>query len=134
MPMAAMFDRQAAGQGLYQYSSEFALNVPDRVNVYLSSQYEQVQERVINFASRAIYFFGFTDLEMTVDTLQTFYNARFFSLFLGLVLTIVLTAIFILSTLLLYSLLLISVESRNFEIAVHARTHTHTHTHTKHTH
>jgi ABC-type antimicrobial peptide transport system permease subunit len=43
---------------------------------------------------------------------------RFFALFLGLILNIIILFIFFLSVLLIYSLLMVSVESRTFELGI----------------
>jgi ABC-type antimicrobial peptide transport system permease subunit len=49
-----------------------------------------------------------------------FFNTgyRFFSLFLGLILNIIVLFIFFLSILLIYSLLMVSVEARTFELGI----------------
>ena len=62
---------------------------------------------------------GFSELSMSLDILTYLESIQFFSLFLGLILSIILTILFILSVMLLYSLLMISVETRTFELGVH---------------
>lgn len=42
---------------------------------------------------------------------------------LGLILNVILTILFILSTMLIYSLLMISIETRTFELGVHRMVH-----------
>lgn len=48
--------------------------------------------------------------------LDEFYALQFFELFLNLILSVVLTVLCLLSMLLIYSLLLISIETRTFEL------------------
>lgn len=103
-----------------EYSSSIPVNLPPRrTDVYIDSNYDVVQRRLINFASRALYFIGFPDVNVTLDILSTLYELRFFTIYLGLILSIILTILFILSAMLIYSLLMISIETRTFELGIH---------------
>lgn len=105
---------------LVEFATSVPMNLPpNRVDVYIETNYDVVQQRVINFASRAMYFVGFPDLDSEMDILNTLFTVRFFTLYLGLILSVILTILFILSAILIYSLLMISIETRTFELGVY---------------
>lgn len=110
----------AAGPAVTDYASRVAVNMPpSRVDPYVSTDYDTVQRRVVRFASRALYAIGFPDVDAALDILASMYQIRFFTLYLGLILSVILTILFVLSTMLIYSLLTISIETRTFELGVH---------------
>ena len=111
---------QMSGSSLYEHATDVLCNLqPSRIEPYMSSNYDDIQDAVVNWASRLMYYGSFPQLAIDLPVLNTLYNFRFFSLFLGLILSIILTILFILSTMLIYSLLMISIETRTFELGVH---------------
>lgn len=105
---------------LSNFATDVIMNLPgNRAEAYLSTNYDDVQGTVIAFASRALYYAGYPDVESEMPILELLRTVRFFALFLGLILSIILTVMFLLSTMLLYSLLMISVETRTFEMGVY---------------
>jgi hypothetical protein len=60
-----------------------------------------------------------TDVTVDVPILKGMQSIQFFSLYLGLIMSIILTILFLLSCMLIYSLLMISIETRTFELGVH---------------
>lgn len=103
-----------------QFVNSVSLNLPpSRVDVYVDTDYDAIQGRVISFVSRAMYYIGFPEIDVDMDILSSLFEIRFFTLFLGLILSIILTILCILSTMLIYSLLMISIETRTFELGVH---------------
>lgn len=78
----------------------------------------QVQIDVIRFASSAVYLIGFPDMTFSTPILNGLRSSQFLTLFLGLVLNVLLFILSILSALLIYSLLMINVQTRSFELAV----------------
>ncbi len=92
---------------------------PPRVDVYIQESYEELQRDVVTWATTGLYKVGFPEVDVRFDVLDFLDDIRFLSLFFGLMLSIILTILFLLSCVLLYSLLMISVETRTFEIGVH---------------
>lgn len=110
----------ASRANLYHFVKIVNMNFPpDRVTNYISTNYDVIQGQVIKFTSRALYYIGFPEVEVTLGILSTLSDLRFFTLYLGLILSIILTILFILSTMLIYSLLIISIETRTFELGIH---------------
>ena len=89
-----------------------------RVNYYQSSNYYEIQRRVTDYANEVIESLGFFPVGMKMEVLermQTYSNAI---LMLGLIFDIIILLFIILSVLLIYSLLMINVESKTFEFGV----------------
>lgn len=106
-----------------ELASEVIVNLPpERVSPYLQSDHDDIQRDVIGYATRALYFAGFGDSTVSVPISTELRPLRFFALFLGLILSVILTILVILSLMLIYSLLMISVETRTFELGVHRMT------------
>lgn len=61
---------------------------------------------------------GFTDINVEVPVLRRLGSLNFFSLFLGLIMSIIVVVLAFLSITLVYSLLMINVETRTFEMGV----------------
>jgi ABC-type antimicrobial peptide transport system permease subunit len=102
------------------FVSEVPMNLPpERVEVYIDSNYDNIQRRLVAFISQAMYYSSFPEIDVELDLLNSLFRIRFFTLYLGLILSVVLTILFILATMLIYSLLMISIETRTFELGVH---------------
>ena len=109
-----------SGSSLYEHTDQVLCSLPpSRIDAYMSSNYDDIQDTVINWASLVMYYASFPQVNIDLPILNTLYGFRFFSLFLGLILSVILTILFILSTMLIYSLLMISIETRTFELGVH---------------
>lgn len=120
---AAAVDPAAVRLGIEEFATEIPVNLaPERVVEYLTDNYDLLQQRVITFATQTLFIAGFTEVEVETPILDELRPLRFFSLFLGLILSIILTILFVLSFMLIYSLLMISVETRTFELGVHRMT------------
>ena len=120
LPFSLYNYTRMSGSSLYEHATQVMCNLaPSRIDVYMSSNYDDIQDAVINWASLLMYYGSFPQLNIDLPILNTLYGFRFFSLFLGLILSVILTILFILSTMLIYSLLMISIETRTFELGVH---------------
>ena len=105
---------------LYEHAGHVLVNLsPSRIAPYMSTNYDDIQETVVQWSSEVMYYASFPQLTISMPILNALYGFRFFSLFLGLILSVILTILFILSTMLIYSLLMISIETRTFELGVH---------------
>lgn len=89
-----------------------------RIAAYSDSNYDTVRSVVAGFASRLLYIGGFTETEPSLPLLTSLLTRRFITLFLGILFDSLLLILFALSTVLIYSLLLINVADRQFEVAV----------------
>jgi len=89
-----------------------------RVAYYESSDYFTIQSGVTGYANQVIEDLGFFPVRMSMDVLEQMQLFSTAILFLGLIFDIIVLLFVILSILLIYSLLLISVESKTFEYGV----------------
>lgn len=104
---------------LFAYAREVAINLPSpRVEAYLSSDYDEIQNSVVSFASVAVYEAGFNQMDILLPVLTRVRATRFLGLFLGLTLNVVTVVLLVLAILLIYSLMMTSVETRTFELGV----------------
>ena len=115
------FVKQQKGDKALQYemSDYVMMTLPDpRIDYYQSSNYYEIQRRVTGYANEIIEALGFFPVGMDMDVLsqmQLYSNAI---LMLGLIFDIIILLFVILSVLLIYSLLMIQVESKSFEFGV----------------
>eukprot|EP00163_Fabomonas_tropica_P033490 TRINITY_DN8839_c0_g1_i1.p1 TRINITY_DN8839_c0_g1~~TRINITY_DN8839_c0_g1_i1.p1 ORF type:complete len:1111 (+),score=85.28 TRINITY_DN8839_c0_g1_i1:98-3430(+) len=102
------------------YAQEVTINLnPPRSRLYAStSNFDVLQEKLGAFVSKAIFRIGFDQVDASAPLLSTMRATRFFALFLGLILVIIVWILSFLSVLLIYSLLVVNVETRTFEMGV----------------
>eukprot|EP01125_Pyxidicula_operculata_P017807 TRINITY_DN6288_c0_g1_i1.p1 TRINITY_DN6288_c0_g1~~TRINITY_DN6288_c0_g1_i1.p1 ORF type:complete len:684 (-),score=67.92 TRINITY_DN6288_c0_g1_i1:50-2053(-) len=101
------------------FADRVVINFPSpRTERYMSSNYDTVQGNVIKFANQLFYKLGFVKLETSLPILEGLSKTKIISLFLGLILNIIIFILLFLSILLIYSLLMINVETRTFELGV----------------
>ncbi len=105
---------------LAEAASSVVVNLPPskRIDAYLSSNYDDLQRELTSFASTLMYVVGFSQSSSSQPLLSELSGRRFVSLYLGLLLDILLVILFFLCSILIYSLLMINVNARTFELAV----------------
>ena len=104
---------------IYSWVKTVIVNLPPpREFPYLSSSYDDIQRNVTGWASQVLYKAGFHTVSSDMPVLSGMFTTNLLALFLGLILNIIITVLVILSILLIYSLMLISVETRTFEMGV----------------
>eukprot|EP01103_Thecamoeba_quadrilineata_P012745 TRINITY_DN3364_c1_g1_i1.p1 TRINITY_DN3364_c1_g1~~TRINITY_DN3364_c1_g1_i1.p1 ORF type:complete len:1045 (+),score=214.58 TRINITY_DN3364_c1_g1_i1:1531-4665(+) len=104
---------------LSEYAQFVVFNFPpQRYEVYAQSDQTVIRSRSTLFASNLVYMIGFSDVQTYLPIVEHLSDLDFLSLFLGVVLNIVVIILVLLCGLLVYSLLMVSVDSRSFEIGV----------------
>ena len=107
------------GKKIYELSDFLMMTLPyPRVRYYQSSNYFDIQKGVTGYANEIIESLGFFPVRMQLDVLKDMENFSNAILFLGLIFDIIILLFVILSILLIYSLLMISVETKTFEFGV----------------
>ena len=114
------FRDAAAPSRLFCFASEVSVNLPPamRSRAYGTANFEQVRAAVADFASALLYVASFPELDAQLSLLPALGLRRFATITLGILLNVLLTLLCVLSAVLVYSLLLINVHSRVFELAV----------------
>jgi len=100
------------------FSTTLAVNMPNRLDAYINSDFDIVKKNVVQFASKVLYRLGFDQVDSTLPILDSLTQSNVFALYLALLLSIIFALLLILSILLIYSLLMISVQTRTFELGV----------------
>ena len=105
---------------LYEYAGQVIFNYPpdERYDLYTTSNTDVINQEFVNFASELSYRLGFGQIHTELDLLSALNELEIFSLFLGLILNIITFILLFLSILLIYSLLMVSVETRTFEMGI----------------
>uniref|UniRef100_A0A7S3DHJ4 ABC3 transporter permease C-terminal domain-containing protein n=1 Tax=Palpitomonas bilix TaxID=652834 RepID=A0A7S3DHJ4_9EUKA len=111
-------DRYLQKMNMKHYASKVIFNIPNRINELTDPNFDVIQKRVVDFASKVLYSIGFPDIDTELNLLSEMSSLRFFNLFLGLILALILSIMAALVAILIYSLLMISVETRTFEMGV----------------
>eukprot|EP01016_Furgasonia_blochmanni_P040533 TRINITY_DN5182_c0_g1_i1.p1 TRINITY_DN5182_c0_g1~~TRINITY_DN5182_c0_g1_i1.p1 ORF type:complete len:963 (+),score=283.19 TRINITY_DN5182_c0_g1_i1:176-3064(+) len=104
---------------LRDFSTDIVINLPPpRLEYYLNPNYDAIQAKVTGMASSISEMLGTFSFDMTIPVLEKLYPLRFGALFLGITLNIIIFVLFVLSVLLIYSLLMVSIDTKTFEIGV----------------
>lgn len=91
---------------------------PPRIDAYLNNNYDKIQKSLIGWANPLFFKVGFTRILTDLPVLGGLDDTKLISLFLGLILNVIIFILLFLSVLLIYSLLMINVETRVFELGV----------------
>lgn len=104
---------------LAEYAERVVLNYPPpRSDPYMDSDMDSVRERVARFASDVVYRVGFHAVKASLPVMEALYPYSYISMFLGLIIDVSIVVLLFLCVILIYSLLVINVESRTFELGV----------------
>ena len=102
----------------YYYAPQIVINMPNRISLYLDTNYDKIQQIITKQASLISERLGIYPFRMELSVLGELFPLRFSSMFLGVILNMILFILFLLSVILLYSLLLVSVETKTFDMGV----------------
>jgi len=91
---------------------------PPRQVKYIGADYDEIQRLITRYYSDLLFLIGFPQFDYTMPLLQAMRSARFNTLFLGLMLNMFIIILVVLSIVLIYSLLLTSVETRRLEMGI----------------
>eukprot|EP01114_Cavostelium_apophysatum_P013966 TRINITY_DN3496_c0_g1_i1.p1 TRINITY_DN3496_c0_g1~~TRINITY_DN3496_c0_g1_i1.p1 ORF type:complete len:1078 (-),score=280.91 TRINITY_DN3496_c0_g1_i1:34-3267(-) len=117
LPLAAQ--QTLAEKDLYQYAESILWNLPPpRVEAYLDTDTDAIQKELVAFASQLSFDVGFGQVTPYLLVLSSLQQTNYFSMFLGMILNVVIFILMLLSVMLIYSLLTVSVDKRSFEMGV----------------
>ena len=91
---------------------------PPRYLSYPSSDFAKNAQVIVSWASILSYTLGINQVSDELPILRSMSNNQLAASFLGLVLNVIILVLTAISMLLIYSLLMISVESRTFELGI----------------
>ena len=104
----------------YDAISEVLVNLPTtrRNAILLQDDYVAIQEGMVEYSGRVLSAIGANWLRVENPILQYLRSQRFTTLYLGMVMDILIAILLGLSSVLIYSLMMINVQGRQFELAV----------------
>ena len=100
------------------YADQIIFNLKNRQAIYLDTNFDNIQSSVTKFASRISEELGVFPYEMELPVYDSLLPMRFGSLFLGVTLKMIIFILFILSVIVIYNLLMVTVETKTFEFGV----------------
>ncbi|CDW84878.1 family protein [Stylonychia lemnae] len=113
------FLRDQSKVTLEEYADVLLLSLPTpRVSYYESTNYEETQRKISVYAAGLVKDLGYYPVNISLDILNVLKNYSYAVLFMGLIFDIIILLFVVISVLLIYSLLMISVETKTFEIGV----------------
>ena len=86
--------------------------------MYINSNYDDIQDKITKIASDIAEELGVFPFIMTLPVLKELAPLKYASMFLGIILNMIIFILLLLSIVLLYSLLLVSVETKTFELGI----------------
>ncbi|EGR31920.1 hypothetical protein IMG5_099480 [Ichthyophthirius multifiliis] len=102
----------------YNYASYIIMNLKNRYDLYLDSNYDNIQYKVTSVSSNLVKDLGIYPIKIDMPILKELSYQSQASMFLGIILNLIVFVLFMLSVMLLYNLLLVSIETKNFEFGV----------------
>jgi ABC-type antimicrobial peptide transport system permease subunit len=102
-----------------QIAESLVMTLPDpRYSYYESSDFDVIQKSVTQYTNKMVEDLGFYPITANLDILEDMENYSAAVLFMGLIFDIIILLFIIIAVLLIHSLLMISVETKTFEIGV----------------
>ena len=103
---------------LKDYSTEATINVPNRVSVYSSSDYEKTYDDLSSFGSKVTDDIGLFSVESAMPIASNLIILGYFGMFIGVVLKLIIVSLFILSAIMMNNMLTMGVETKQFDMSL----------------
>uniref|UniRef100_A0A6B2KXD7 ABC3 transporter permease C-terminal domain-containing protein n=1 Tax=Arcella intermedia TaxID=1963864 RepID=A0A6B2KXD7_9EUKA len=103
--------RYFANQVIFNYP-------PSRIDPYMESNYDLLQSQVLQYVNFICFKLGYNMVWDDLPVLSGLKDTKMINLFLGLIFDIILYILLFLCSLLIYSLLIIDVETKTFHLAI----------------
>ncbi|RNF10338.1 permease, family protein [Trypanosoma rangeli] len=99
-------------------SIHFNLDPRVRTHTYRTTDYSVIRRRVFTWVASIAEPIGYNQIAVDTPIVKFLYGVRFFSLFVGLIVSIIMVSLTFLSVMLIYSLLNLLVECRLYELGI----------------
>ena len=104
----------------YQLADYVIMNFPNpRIDYYKESNYDDIQNNVVSYANELVNDLGFFKESVQCKILEELQDLSLGLVFLGILFSIVSLLFVIISVLLVYSLLMVTVEEKSSEIGIY---------------
>lgn len=102
-----------------EFSDQILLNLPHpRVDYYSSTDFDSLQRNVVAYVNHFVQSLGFYPVQAQMFILQEMQIFNYSTLLLGLIFNVILLVFVVISVLLIYSLLMIGVETKTSETGI----------------
>jgi len=99
--------------------TEILTNHPNRMELYKNSDYEDTKKSLTLFSSQLIHTMGFYPVEISIKILEDFAKLRMGAIFVKIILNLIIVVLTLLSTYLIYTMLMIYAESKEFDFSIY---------------
>ncbi|CBZ37660.1 hypothetical protein, conserved [Leishmania donovani] len=96
----------------------FIMNPEARLKAYGLTSYNSIRRNVVAWASGVLSSLGFMQVSRSTPQLRGLYATRLFSVFVGLIMSVILLALALLSVVLIYTLLTVGIETKTYELGI----------------
>ena len=100
------------------YSTEATINVPNRIELYSSSDYEQTYDWLSSFGAKVTSAIGLFAVRSAMPIASNLIVMGYFGMFIGVVLKLIIVSLFILSVIMMNNMLTMGVETKQFDMAL----------------
>jgi len=108
----------AMNQNFYDFSQMVVFNFKNRIEFYMESDLDQLLRYIQQISNRFLYRIGTDGLDISLPVYESLNDSKNTSMFLSLILNVLILILVILSTFLIYSLLMVDVDSKTYETGV----------------
>jgi len=103
---------------IQNYADIIIFNFPNRQDIYMNSNSEKIQQEVIKMSTEITSALGVFPYYLNLPLSDSISTHKYIQLFLGIILNLIIAVVFILSTILIYNLLMVTLETKTFEFGV----------------
>ena len=102
----------------YEAVSQMITNHPEREKIYISTNYYNIQHQMTEYSAKIASILGFFTVNSYLPVIGALQPLKMGAVFLTIILNLVVALLATISAFLIYSLLIISVETRSYEMAM----------------
>lgn len=96
----------------------FIMNPEARLKAYSFTNYNTIRRNVVAWVTGLLSPLGFMQVSRSTPQLRGLYTTRLFSVFIGLIMSVILLALAFLSVVLIHTLLTVGIETKTYELGI----------------
>lgn len=103
---------------LGDFAKEICINIPDRVKIYSSSDYQVTYDTLSRFGSNILSKIGMFSVNSEIPIADSLVQMSYFGMFIGVILKLIITSLFILSAIMMNNMMLMGTDRKSFDFAL----------------
>lgn len=96
----------------------FRVPSDQRFKLYVNTNFNTIRRRMVAWANGLTHYVGYNQVSASTPILSFLSSMQFFTVFVGLIMSIIIVALAFLSIVLIYSLLTVGIETRTYELGI----------------